>query len=60
MPIKRGATVRQIVAPIVGEVVERRMHGEADEIECLVQWTDSNGNLQSRWFLESQIEEVSQ
>lgn len=58
MAIKRGATVRQIVTPIVGEVVERRMRGEADEIECLVQWKDAEGNQQSTWFLESQIEEV--
>ena len=60
MTIKRGARVRQIVSPITGTVAERRLHGEADEIECLVTWTDDGGAEQSRWFLESQIEAIAE
>lgn len=53
----KGAQVRQIVpAPIAGTVVERRLHDEAGQIEYLIEWTDADGNLASRWFLESQIE----
>ena len=56
MAIPNGAAVRQIVAPIAGQVVQKRFHDESDQLEYLVQWTDAEGQPQSRWFLESQIE----
>ena len=56
MAIPNGAAVRQIVAPIAGQVVQKRFHDESDQLEYLIQWTDAEGQPQSRWFLESQIE----
>lgn len=56
MSIPNGAAVRQLVAPIAGQVVQKRFHDESDQLEYLVQWTDAAGELQSKWFLESQIE----
>ena len=56
MAIPNGANVRQIVAPVAGQVVQKRFHDESDQLEYLVQWTDAEGQPQSRWFLESQIE----
>lgn len=56
MAIPNGAAVRQIVPVISGQVVQKRFHDESDQLEYLVQWTDAEGQPQSRWFLESQIE----
>ena len=56
MAIPNGAAVRQIVAPIAGQVVRKRFHDESDQLEYLVEWTDAAGEPKSKWFLESQIE----
>jgi hypothetical protein len=56
MAIPNGATVRQIVPVIAGQVVQKRFHDESDQIEYLVAYTDADGQPQSKWFLESQIE----
>lgn len=62
MPIKTGAKVRQIMpAPIEGVVIERRLNDSQDEIEYHVESGDADGDgvADRRWFLESQVEEVS-
>lgn len=59
MPIAKGKPVRQIVKPIEGEVIDRRLHDEAGELEYLVRHTDADGEPAERWFLESQIEELA-
>lgn len=56
MSIPNGAAVRQIVTPIAGQVVQKRFHDESDQLEYLVAYTDADGQPQSKWFLESQIE----
>lgn len=56
MAIPNGANVRQIVSVISGQVVQKRFHDESDQLEYLVAYTDADGQPQSRWFLESQIE----
>ncbi len=56
MAIPNGATVRQIVPVISGLVVQKRFHDERDQLEYLVVYTDADGQPQSKWFLESQIE----
>lgn len=61
MPIKTGATVRQIMpAPIVGTVIERRLNDSHDQVELHVESPDADGDgaPDRRWFLESQVEEV--
>ena len=59
MPIKSGATVRQVVPVITGTVVERKFSESHEEMEYLVENADADGVVHSRWFLESQIEEVA-
>lgn len=59
MPIKSGASVRQVVPVITGTVAERKFSESHDEMEYLVVNTDADGVEHSRWFLESQIEEVA-
>lgn len=55
LSFKRGDTVRQIVpAPIVGTVAELAVSG--DSVIARVEWTDEQGQHQTRWFEEAQIE----
>lgn len=59
MPIKTGATVRQIQpAPITGVVIERRFNDSHDQMEYHVESADADGDgtPDRHWFLESQIE----
>lgn len=56
MAIPNGAAVRQIVPVISGQVEQKRFHDESDQLEYLVAYTDADGQPQSKWFLESQIE----
>lgn len=57
MPIKTGATVRQVVPTITGEVVERRFNESQDQMEYLVAYAGTDGEPGSRWFLESDLQE---
>lgn len=56
MPIPKGAQVRQIVPVIAGTVAERRFIDADDRFEYLVEYVDADGNAQSRWFVDGQIE----
>lgn len=57
MAIKLGDTVRQIVpAPIVGTVAKKQFDESSDSFQFLVEDTDADGQVHSRWFTESQIE----
>lgn len=59
MSIKLGASVRQIVpAPIQGVVVSKQFVEATDSFQFLVEWpdTDGDGQPQSKWFEENQIE----
>ena len=58
MPIPKGATVRQVVPVIEGQVTERRFNEEAAAMEYLVAFTTADGNAAERWFLESPLTEV--
>lgn len=64
MPIKLGATVRQIQpAPIEGVVIERRFSESYDEMEYHVETArdaDGDGARDRRWFLASQIAEIQE
>lgn len=56
MPIPKGAQVRQVVPVIAGVVAERRFIDADDRFEYLVEYVDADGNAQSRWFVDGQIE----
>lgn len=58
MPIDKGATVRQNVPVIEGQVTQRRFSEDAGGMEYLVTYTDADGNAAERWFLEAQLSEV--
>jgi len=58
MPIKTGAPVRQVTKPIEGAVAQRQFNDSHDQMEYLVESTDADGVVHSKWFLESEIEET--
>lgn len=59
MTIKKGTPVRQIVpAPIIGVVIGKQFNEDTDKFQYLVESpdTDGDGQPQTRWFEEDQIE----
>lgn len=58
MSLKAGATARLVQPEVQGLIAGRRINDTTDDIELLLQWTDSDGQPQQRWFPESQLQEV--
>jgi hypothetical protein len=56
--MKAGTTVRLIQPVIQGQVIERRFNA-ADEVEVLVDYPGADGEPVQRWFLATQLEEVT-
>jgi hypothetical protein len=56
-PLDLGASVRQVVRPVEGQVVDVRYSAKEKDFECLVGWTDGADKHQ-RWFKQSDLEEV--
>lgn len=59
MTIKTGATVRLIQPELRGQIVERRINADSDELELLVEWAE-DGQPVRRWVDADQLEEVAQ
>lgn len=57
--MKTGTPVRLIQPVIAGVVKERRINPATDELELLVEWTESDGQVVQRWFTEDQLEQVT-
>jgi hypothetical protein len=58
--MKKGTTVRVTPPePIQGTVVDRRINPATDELELLVEWTESGQPVQ-RWFDADALQEVAQ
>lgn len=58
MVIIKGSQVKLVQPIIQGEVLETRYNNDAESLERLVQYADVDGELQQRWFLDGQLEEV--
>ncbi len=61
--MKTGTPVRLRQPVIAGVVKERRINPATDELELLVEWTESSGQgdqVVQRWFDADQLEEVTQ
>lgn len=56
--INIGQTARLVQPVIQGEVTDTRFNKDANELEHLVSYTDAEGEVQSRWFLASNLEVV--
>ena len=53
---KKGDKVAQIVPVIKGEIAKFAVDQETGDVQYLVEWQDADGNPQSRYFKESEIE----
>lgn len=58
MSIAIGQQARLKQPVVQGEVVDTNFNKTASELEHLISYTDADGELQQRWFLESQLETV--
>jgi uncharacterized protein YodC (DUF2158 family) len=56
---KKGDTVKLKAVVPAGPVVAMRMD-EDGNVQCLVEWTDTNGNTTQRWFDQDQLEASGQ
>lgn len=56
--MKTGDTVRVIQPEIRGQVKERRINPETDELELLVEWAE-DGEPVARWFDADMLQEVT-
>ena len=50
----KGDTVQLNSTPPTGPVLAFRMDGDG-VVFCLIEWTDSEGNVQQRWFKEDDL-----
>ncbi|MFL5900884.1 MAG: hypothetical protein ACJ75S_06760 [Solirubrobacterales bacterium] len=61
MAIEQGVRVRQKVPVIEGEVIDVEYDKSAKQLRYLVEYEsapDEDGDTKTRWFTESEIEEV--
>lgn len=56
--IEIGQTARLIQPVIEGDVKDTQFNKSAGELEHLLTYIDSEGEVQERWFLASQLEVV--
>lgn len=57
--MEEGSLVRPIVPVITGTIIDTQWNKSAKEVEHLVEWTDADGEVQQRWFLQSGLEKVT-
>jgi hypothetical protein len=57
-PHSIGAKVRQVVPVIEGAVADVRFDAASKSFHSLVEWTDADGQAQSRWFADTEIAAV--
>lgn len=56
--IRKGDTVRQVVTPVQGTVDSFQVDQETGTLQFLVVWTDEAGEVQSKYFLDGEVEVV--
>lgn len=56
MAIKKGDSVKQVVHPIQGVVVEKAFDDTSDTFRFLVEYEDAAGNTTQTWFDDGQLE----
>lgn len=55
-----GNQVRLVQPVVAGEIVDTEYDKESKQLRHLVRWTDGQGDEQSRWFTEGQLEVVTE
>ena len=54
--MEEGNKVKLVQPTINGVIVDTRYSKQARQLEHLVEYTDTDGEIQSRWFLENELE----
>jgi len=54
----KGDVVKINTVTPQGPVTKLRMDEETGEVSYLIQWVDSNGSTQERWFAEDKLTEA--
>jgi hypothetical protein len=58
MALEIGSQARLVQPVIAGEIVDTEFNKTSKKLQHLVQWTEADGHVASRWFTEDQLEEV--
>lgn len=58
MTFRKGTPVRQIVPVIEGTIESFQVDQETGELQYLVAWTTPDGDVQSKYFRDGEIEAV--
>lgn len=53
-----GNNVKLVTPAIEGVIKDTQYNKSVKELEHLVEWTNSNNEVHSRWFLESDLEDI--
>ena len=54
--LKKQTLVRQIIQPIQGKIINQGLHD--GELKYLVQFVDKDNETHTRWFEQSEVEEI--
>ena len=60
MSLEIGQQARMIAPVVEGEIIDTEYDKDAKELRHLLRYTDATGEAQTRWFRESQLEEVTE
>jgi hypothetical protein len=60
MSIPKGTTVTQKVQAVTGVIAKTQFNESYDCLEYLVEYTDSDNVVHSRWFKENEITPLTQ
>lgn len=57
--MESGSKVKQIVPIIEGTILDTQWNKQAKQPEHLVEFTSSDGDISTRWFIESELLETA-
>ena len=58
MTLKVGQKAQLIQPTIQGDIIDTEYDKDAKELRHLISWVDGDGETQTRWFKESELEAV--
>lgn len=58
MSLEIGKQARMIQPVVAGEIIDTEYDKDAKELRHLLRYEDADGEEQTRWFRESQLQEV--
>lgn len=59
MALKKGSTAKLVPPTVQGSIADVKWNADADCKEFLLQWTTADGDVNERWFVEADLQEVA-